>query len=172
MTLRALGMGPLLTGAVLTLGSCAYSTSTANVPAHLRTIAIPVFENQTSETTLQQELTDAVVARFVSDNNLKVVDERVANSVLRGIIRGYRNSVFGISADTRSEEYRVTIEISVTFKDVVKNREVWKDENMVKTSNYYVQTVPGQEAKTELDGRKAAIAKIADEILSRTVESW
>lgn len=172
MTLRALGLGPLLIGAVLTLGSCAYSTSTANLPPHLRTISIPAFENQTSETSLQQELTDAVVNRFVTDNHLKVVDERSANSVLRGVIRSYRNSVFGISADTRSEEYRVTIEVSVTFKDLVKNREVWKDEGLVKTSNYYVQTVPGQEAKTELDGRKAAIAKIADEILSRTVESW
>jgi len=165
-------LGPLLIGAVLTLGSCAYSTSTANLPPHLRTISIPAFENQTSETSLQQELTDAVVNRFVTDNHLKVVDERSANSVLRGVIRSYRNSVFGISADTRSEEYRVTIEVSVTFKDLVKNREVWKDEGLVKTSNYYVQTVPGQEAKTELDGRKAAIAKIADEILSCTVESW
>ena len=42
----------------------------------------------------------------------------------------------------------------------------------MKSVQYYVQNVPGQEAKTELDGRKDAILKLADEILSRSVEGW
>jgi hypothetical protein len=32
--------------------------------------------------------------------------------------------------------------------------------------------VPGDSARTELDGRKEAITKIADEILTRSVEGW
>jgi hypothetical protein len=35
-----------------------------------------------------------------------------------------------------------------------------------------VVDVPGQTAKTELDGRKDAIDKIAEEIMARTVEGW
>ena len=61
--------------------------------------------------------------------------------------------------------------MAVVFKDQVKNREIWSDE-IIKTANYYVQPVPGQDAKTELDGRKEAIQKLADEILSRSIESW
>jgi hypothetical protein len=80
--------------------------------------------------------------------------------------------VFGISPQNLAQEYRVTIAVSVTLKDQVKNRELWSDDNLVKTANYYVQNVPGQEASTELDGRKNAIAKIADEILARSVQGW
>ena len=161
-----------LAALALLCGSCAYTTSTAMLPAHLKTIAIPVFENATAEHTLEQDVTQAVIERFVRDNHLKVVDERSANAVLRGKIAGYRNTVFGFSATTQAQEYRVTITVSVTLKDVVKNREMWKDENLTKTVNYFVVDVPGQTAKTELDGRKEAIQKIADEILSRSVEGW
>jgi hypothetical protein len=151
---------------------CAYSTSTALLPAHLKTVAVPVFENTTSEYTLEQQVTDAVIARFVADNHLRVVDERSANLVVKGRILGYRNAVFGFNTATNANEYRVTIEVAVTLKDQVKNRELWSDDNLVKTANYYVQNVPGQEASTELDGRKNAIAKIADEILARSVQGW
>jgi|SRR6185503_9322104 len=152
--------------------SCAYSTSTALLPSHLRTVAIPVFENATTEYSLEQEVTETVIRRFVEDNHLRVVDERSADCVLRGRIVSYRNSVFGISNVALAQEYRVAIGVDVTFKDQVKNREIWHDPALEKTANYYVQNVPGQVAKTELDGRKEAIQKLADEILSRSVESW
>lgn len=154
------------------MGSCAYTTSTALLPSHLKTVAIPVFENATTEYTLEQELTQAVIDRFVQDNHLKVVDERSANAVLRGKITQYRNTVFGFSTAVQAQEYRVTIQLSVSFKDQVKNRELWHDDDLIKTVNYFVVDVPGQRARTELDGRKEAIQKIADEILSRSVEGW
>ena len=153
-------------------GACGYTTSTALLPSHLKTVAIPVFENGTVEYNLEHDVTDAVIARFVQDNHLKVVSERSADAVLRGKITLYKNSVFGFSAVTRAQEYRVTIGVSVVFKDLVKNREIFNQPDLVKFSNYYVTNVPGDSARTELDGRRAAIGKIADEILSRSVESW
>ena len=131
-----------------------------------------MFENGTTESSIEQEITDAVIQRFVTDNKLKVVDERSADCVLRGKVTVYRNNVFGFSEQTKAQEYRVTIGVDVTFKDLIKNREIWHDDALVKTSNYYVTSVPGQTPETELDGRKAAVQKIADEILTRTVEGW
>jgi len=157
----------------LSAGACAYSSSPGLLPPHLKTVVIPVFENTTTEYTLEQEITNAVIARFVEDNHLRVVDQRNANASIIGKVVTYRNSVFGISTEEAlAQEYRVTIVVDVTFKDLVKNREIWHDSYLVKTANYYVQDVPGQTAKTELDGRQEAISKIADEILSRSIESW
>jgi hypothetical protein len=172
VTRRTLWLVVLLTGAALAAGSCAYTTSTALLPSHIKTVAVPLFENGTTEYNLPQEVTDAVIARFVADNHLRVVEERQADAVVRGRVTLYKNSVFGFSDQKRAQEYRVTIAVSMVFKDRVKNREIWSDDNLVKTTNYYVQDVPGQPAKTELDGRKEAVAKLADEILSRTVEGW
>ena len=154
------------------VGSCAYSTSTALVAPHLKTVAVPVFENATTEYTLEQEVTDAVIAGFVADNHLKVVDERSADAVLKGRITQYRNTVFGISQADQAQEYRVTLGVSVTFKDQVKNRELWSEESLIKTANYYVVDTPGDSARTELDGRKRVIAKLAEEIIARSVEGW
>jgi TolB-like protein len=158
--------------AALVGAGCAYTTSSALLPPHLRSVAIPVFENATTQYSLEKEITEAVISKFIADNHLRVVDERGANSVLKGRVVAYRNSVFGFTGSNRAQEYRVTITVSVTFKDMVKNREVWSDPGLVKYANYYVESVPGQPARTELDGRKDAVAKIADEILSRTVEGW
>jgi len=154
------------------VAGCGYTTSPALLPPHLRTIAIPVFENATAEYSIERDITQAVIDRFVQDNHLKVVDERSANGVLRGRVVLYRNAVFGFANAQEANEYRVTITVAITVKDLVKNREMWKDDNLVKTSNYYVVDVPGQKAETELDGRKAAISKIAEEIVARTVEGW
>jgi hypothetical protein len=153
-------------------GSCGYTASPALLPAHLKTVAIPVFENSTTEYTLEQDVTNAVIERFVKDNHLRVVDERSANAVVRGKLTGYKNAVFGFSAANRAQEYRVTLTCSVVFKDLVKNREIWNESGLIKTANYFVVDVPGQPARTELDGRKEAITKIADEILTRSVEGW
>lgn len=158
--------------AVASVPSCAYSVHTSSLPPHLKSVAIPVFENGTTEYRLEEEITTAVIERFVRNNQLRVVDERSANAVLRGRITTYRNAVFGFSDATRAQEYRVAITVAVTFKDLVKNRELWADEALVKTANYYVQDVAGQPARTEIDGRREAVSKIADEILTRTVEGW
>ena len=153
------------------VSGCGYTASPALLPPHLKTVAIPVFENGTPEARLEEEITNAVILRFVQDNHLKVVDEKTANAVIRGKVTQYRNAVFGFSNQATSNEYRVTVAVEVTFKDLVKNRELWSGE-IVKTANYYVVDVPGQKAQTPLDGRQEAINKISDEILSRSVEGW
>ena len=152
--------------------SCAYTTSTALLPPHLKTVAVPVFENGTTEYTLEQDVTEAVISRFVADNHLKVVDEKSADAVIKGRLILYKNAVFCFSQAAQAQEYRVTLTASVTFKDKVKNRELWSEPELVKTSNYYVVDTPGAPAKTELDGRKEAIAKLAEEIVARSVEGW
>ena len=150
---------------------CGYTASPALLPQHLKTVAIPVFENATPEVRLEEEITNAVILKFVQDNHLKVVDEKTANAVIRGKVTTYKNSVFGFTQAGSSNEFRITVAVDVTFKDLVKNRELWSGE-IVKTANYYVVDVPGQKAQTELDGRQEAVSKIADEILSRSVEGW
>ncbi len=170
---RALRNGLLAVCAAAGLGvsGCGYTTSNAALPGHLKTVAVPTFENGTSEYTLEQDITQAVIDRLVQDNRLRIVDERSANAVVRGRVIEYKNSVFGFSNSAQAQEYRVTIGVRITFKDQVKNRELWSDD-LTKTANYYVQDVPGQTARTELDGRKEAILKIAEEVLSRSVEGW
>jgi len=155
------------------LPSCGlYSTSPGTLPGHIKTLAIPAFDNKTTQVGLDEEITQAVIQRFVDDNHLKIVAESDANAVLTGSVVDYKNTVFGFTGREQAQEYRVTITIAVRLMDKVKNRELWRDDDMIKTQNYYVISVPGQEPQDEVSGRKEAIRKIADEILSRTIENW
>src|SRR5437763_1741787 len=162
-TARARSRAALLAGTVVALaaggsasGGCSYSPNPASVPPHLKTIAIPVFANHTTEPNLDQEVTQAVVDRFVKDNHLRIVGENEADAVIHGAITSYKNAVFGFNAREQAQEYQVALTLSVTVQDKVKNREMWKDEAMIRTSNYFVVSVPGQPAQTELTGRQQA----------------
>jgi len=156
-----------------TLSSCGlYSTSPGTLPGHIKTLAVPAFDNKTTQVGLDEEITQAVIQRFVDDNHLKIVAESDANAVLTGSVIDYKNTVFGFTGREQAQEYRVQIAVAVRLMDKVKNRELWRDDDMVKTQNYYVISVPGQEPQDEVSGRKQAVQKIADEILSRTIENW
>src|SRR6185369_13891210 len=76
---------------------CGYTASPALLPQHLKTVAIPVFENATPEVRIEEEITNAVILRFIQDNHLKIVDEKTANSVIRGKVTQYRKAVFGFT---------------------------------------------------------------------------
>jgi hypothetical protein len=154
-------------------GGCGvYSTRPGQLPAHVQRIAIPTFENRTVEAGLDQEVTQAVVDRFVADNHLKVVGESEADALLSGSVMEYKNVVFGFTGQVQAQEYRVSVTVAVKLLDKVKNRELWRDDALTRAHNYYVVDVPGDSAQDERTGRVLAIKKIADEILARTIENW
>jgi len=152
--------------------TCRYSFSQSSLPAHIRTVAVPVFLNETVEPSLQQEVTDAVSQAFLDNGSLRVVPEREADSAIYGTIIGYLNHVFGYNADEQTEEYEVVIEMSVEFKDLVKRKSRWQEERLVGRTTYFVVETSGQEAQTEVSGRAQAIESLAQDILNRTVRSW
>ena len=162
----------LLISCLWLAGCGVYGTTPGQLPGHIKTISIPTFENLTTQVGLDQEVTQAIVDRFVADNNLRVVDENDANAVLSGAVTRYSNAIFGFTGNVEAEQYRVTVTISVRMFDKVKNREIWKDEGLSRTSNYYVVEVAGQPAQDETTGRNRAIQKLVDEVISRTVDTW
>ena len=133
---------------------------------------MPVFQNATTEPNLEQEVTEAIVNRFVQDNKLKVVAEEEADLIVHGAVVGYKNSVFGFNATEKAEEYQVAVTVALTARDRVKNREMWRDDNLIRTTNYFVVDTPGQQPQDAVSARRDAISKIADAVLNKTVEGW
>lgn len=162
----------LLLLVALVAGGCSYSPNPTLFPTHLKTIAVPVFQNRTTQPLLDEEVTTAVVNRFIRNSKLRVVAEDQADLVVTGSIAAYRNAVFGFNSQEQAQEYQVAVTVSVTVRDRVKNRELWKDDALVRTANYFVTAVGGQPPQTETTGRLSAIDKLADAILNRTVENW
>src|SRR5437867_6600974 len=100
---------------------CGYTVRSA-LPPHLKTLAIPVFVNNTVEFGLADDITQGLVAGFLGDRHLRIVQERDADAVLRGTVVAYKNQVFGYTSTERATEYEVVLTVRVSFRDMVKNR--------------------------------------------------
>jgi hypothetical protein len=166
MTRRALLLGliPLL------FSSCwKYSTSTSAIPSHIRTIAIPLFEDTTVETDIKERLTDAVIARFVADNKLRIVDTRDADAIIAGVILDVREESLSFTQGTAAREARLWIVARVRFEDLRNRRVIWEEQRMQAWGVYDIET--GAQSDRE-PGIEAAIAKMAEDILNKTIAGW
>jgi len=151
---------------------CAYSIRNSSLPAYMKTVAIPVFGNNTVEFGLSDDITQALINGFTADHSLRIAQERDANAVLRGNVVAYRNQVFGYTSQERATEYEIVLTVSVVFRDLVKNRDLWKDDALTIRTTYSVVAVGPEPARTETDGRRDVIQKLTDRIVSRTVQGW
>ncbi len=157
--------------AALAASGCAYTVSGV-LPGHLKTLAIPVFGNSTVEFRLADDVTQAVTDAFLANGRLKIARERDADSVLRGTVVGYRNQVYGFTAQERATQYEIVLIVQIAFRDQVKNRILWKEDQLAVRTTYNVIGVGGEPARTESEGRREVIQKLSDQLVSRTVQGW
>ena len=57
-----------------------------SIPPHIKSIAIPLVENQTAEFAMAETVTDHLVSKFTKENILRMTDEKSADSIIKGII--------------------------------------------------------------------------------------
>jgi hypothetical protein len=138
----------------------------------MKSLAIPVFGNNTVEFGLSDDITQSLITGFTSDHSLRIAQERDASAVLRGSVVAYRNQVFGYTTQERATQYEIVLTVSVAFRDLVKNRDLWKDDALTIRTTYSVVAVGLLPARTEADGRRDVIQKLTDRIVSRTVQGW
>ncbi|MYA77703.1 MAG: hypothetical protein F4Y17_09080, partial [Gemmatimonadetes bacterium] len=66
---------PLLS-VCMVVTACYYSTSQGSRAGDIRNIVIPLFDNTTVETGIQEDLTDKVIERFLENGEFRIVDLR------------------------------------------------------------------------------------------------
>lgn len=162
-SLLAIIFVPLLT----TLGCFYYSTS-GSLPTHISTVAIPLFENETLEYGIDEELTDAVIDAFMADNILKVVDKRHADSIILAKIVEVRDEPFTYDEHENVQSYKFRLFVNIKCKDLKKHRVLWEEDYMEGWGTY---PAPGMPAERE-EGINMAIEKLATDIVNKTVAGW
>lgn len=147
-----------------------YSFSGSSLPSHLRTIAIPMFENRTTEFGVPEDITDALINEFTQDNTLKVVDQRAADSIIEGTIVNIREQAGAYNQQEQVQEIRIYIRIKAKFEDLKKNNIMWEEE--ITQWGTYSPDSPSGENSTRQDAIAEAISKIVTDILNRTISGW
>jgi len=149
-------------------GCTVYTFNGSSLPAHLKTVDVPLFMNKSLQPNVADEVTQELNSQVVSTNLLRIVS-RGGDASLSGAVTNYENQPYTYSTtDVRQvdvEQYKVTITADVEFTDNKKNNELYKG------------TVSGEgiynfKTETEEIGRKKAEKDLVKRILENSVQSW
>lgn len=146
--------------------SCGIYTFSPSALGDIRSLAIPLFENQTPESGLREDLTDRLSQAFVDDNTLRVVPEGRADAIIRGSVVSYSREAYTYSEAEVVSEYIVRIGINVEFVEKKSGEIIWEERNMSNWGTYDSAT------QGEDDGKEMAIGKLVEDILNKTVKGW
>ncbi len=152
-------------------GCAYYSFTGATVPAHLNTVAIPLAEDNSLSplTTLDDELTDLLITRFVQQTRLGLEqNEDDADAVLTIRIDRYANAPTSVSGQERAELNRITLSVSVRYYDRVEDKELLQ--RSFSSFADYNPLEGGLELEEET--ARAALENIADDIFTAATSNW
>lgn len=156
---------PLLS--LLAVLSCSpYSFSGSSVPGHIKTIAIPLLENNTAEFGLTEQVTDALLDDFIKENILQIVDQKDSDSVMRGTILKVSDVPYTFDENEEVQEFRVTISAKIIWYDKLNQINLF--EGNIKGWGVYAASTP----EDRIEGLDDAVERLVTEVLNQTLSGW
>lgn len=156
--------------AVVLPGCWYYSFSGASIPAHLQTLAIPLFEDQSrsGQPNLAETLTENLIDRFVRQTRFALADEPEADALLQGQISQYRNAPASVTGQERAALNRITITVSARYYDQKQTTELMPQ----RTFSAFAEYDPAEGLDQEAAAIEDALAQIAGDIFSAATSNW
>lgn len=160
----------VLISILITLISCSYSFTGASVPPHIKTVAVPLFTDRsgTGEFDIGEKVTNSLIQKFIDDNTLIITDRLKSDSIVEGTIVTIRDETAVVSGGENITSRRITLNIRVIYKDLVKKQTVF-ERNF---SNYGDYSTDGDIIELRQKAIDDAIDKIAEDILLGVVSNW
>jgi hypothetical protein len=108
----------------LLISGCGYNlVGTGNtLPPHLKSIAIPVFKNSSSQPEIHRELTSIILRSFINDGRLKVAKKDEADLLMKGILTYYDTRTAAFGSDDLSSNIIIELGVDVEVMDQIKNK--------------------------------------------------
>jgi len=148
---------------------CGIYSFSGSLAPHLKTVAVPLFDNKTVEYGIAEDITDRVIEEFTRDNSLKIAERSDADILLEGsIIRIQDRADAGAyDSEERVQDLKIYITVHVKATDQVKRTVMW-DERLTQWGSFDPSNGPDARG----DGIQEALEKISTEILNKTVSGW
>jgi hypothetical protein len=157
---------------VIAASGCNYSFRAGSFPpAHINSMAVLPFENETDRFELTQEVHQELRQGLPRALGIQTAAELNADAVVRGIIRRYELTapLYRPSEDqTRADvlQREVTISVAVEIIDLVENAVLWESSSLVARGQYL------EDSETEEVGRNEAIDLLVQEIINGAQSNW
>lgn len=167
MNIRHTVLGLLLCFTLFVTVGCA--SQGRSIPVNVNNLYIQSFDNNTSETAIEDILTEDVTQEFLSNGQVSLVDKSEADAILIGTIKRYKNIPLIFNDQDIVQQYKLRIEISLALKDVETGDVLWTHPNIRRETTYSDVQPPFE---TELDAQRRVSEQLARDVVSSTVEGW
>lgn len=168
MTSRVILCKIFLFALTVSMTGCTYSFSGANLGG-IKTVAVPVFDNITSEPGIRERVTNELVRAILDDNNFKIADLKLADAVIAGKITKIDDVPFtfeGSGNTFSTTDYKITITTTIRFENKKEKKTLW-EESVTGWGRY---TLQGDKRRN--DGIDEAVKMITQNVLNKVVSDW
>ena len=160
---------------VATVG-CGYALSGRGsfLPDYIKTVGIPMFENNTPAFEVEQLLTQQVRQEFIGRGRYQVVSDNVGvDAVLAGAIQDIGITPASFTADQQASRYVFTLTASIIFKDMTTDEVLWENDRLVFSDEYEVATGGGTvESVSSFFGQRSnAVDRVAVDFAQAVVSA-
>lgn len=145
-----------------------YSFTASTLPSHIKTVQIHEVDNKTLDPVLGNTLKDSVEKMFRKNaGGVRLVNSD-ADADFELTLLSYTNKPENYTSSSEVETYRVTMKINVRFYDNVKEKMIYKGDNLSADGTYDVL----QNETEDRHGQSRAIAKLQDLIIANALAKW
>jgi outer membrane lipopolysaccharide assembly protein LptE/RlpB len=150
----------------LCLVGCGYTlVGRGSLPKHIETIAIPVFENDTMKSGVEDIVTQAFIEEFVKGGKLRLVSENNADALLIGAINSYQSDEVADFDEGVVTSYYLTIAIDIELRDLKNDVTLWEKKDMTEKETF--SGGPDVNPTDEQENEDEALEKLAEELATQ-----
>lgn len=143
-----------------------------SLPAHIRVLAVPTFQNTSLKYRVEQRFTRAVIEEILRrSRNLRVISTpEGADAVLNGDIRGFRAAGVILDDQGRTRVWEITITVSLTVRDLKSHRILYSNPRLIFTGEYELSDDPQSFFNEENPAVERIAREFAQSIISTILE--
>ena len=155
----------------LVVAGCGYSLR-GTLPAHIRTVAVPVFENRTREPAVEGLITRAIVEAFSTNGRLRVVRRQDADAVLEGEIVGYDVNSIAFDQQANISQYRLVVTLNLRLRDMRQGRVLFEQASVREPADFRVAGPVSLTIGREETALRQAATDIARAVVALAVDRF
>ena len=112
---------------------CYKPVTKSQLPTHIKTVAVPAFQNNALRFKIEHRFTEAVMKELIRrGHGLRVQSEREgADAVIDGVVKSFSFSGVLLDDKGRARIFEVTIAAAVTVRDQHENRVLYDNQDFV-----------------------------------------
>ena len=153
---------------------CYKPVTKSELPSHIKTVAVPPFQNNALRFKIEHRFTEAVMNELIRrGHGLRVQSEREgADAVIEGIVKTFSFSGVLLDDQGRARIFEVTITAAVTVRDQHENRVLYDNQNVIFRGEFEFANDPRNFFNEEDPAVQRMARSFAESIVSTLVNGF